>query len=146
MDLCCLNRPFDDQAQDRVRLESEAILYILSCCESGDWELVGSDVLEIEMARTRDLDKLAKIRDLYSLANHRLTVNDDVVRRFDILQRQGIGLKEFDCLHLALAETYHCNVLLTTDDNFIAAAQGTAPDMPVTEPISWLLGMEAKYD
>jgi hypothetical protein len=23
LDICCLNRPFDDQAQDRIRLETE---------------------------------------------------------------------------------------------------------------------------
>jgi len=24
LDLCCLNRPFDDQTQERIRLETEA--------------------------------------------------------------------------------------------------------------------------
>ena len=24
LDVCCLNRPFDDQSQDRVRLDAEA--------------------------------------------------------------------------------------------------------------------------
>jgi hypothetical protein len=26
LDACCLNRPFDDQTQERIRLESEAVL------------------------------------------------------------------------------------------------------------------------
>lgn len=38
LDVCCLNRPFDDQRQDRVRLESEAILLILAHCEAGGWQ------------------------------------------------------------------------------------------------------------
>jgi hypothetical protein len=29
LDVCCLNRPFDDQRQDRIRLEAEAIERIL---------------------------------------------------------------------------------------------------------------------
>jgi hypothetical protein len=29
LDMCCLNRPFDDQSIDRNRLESEAVLAIL---------------------------------------------------------------------------------------------------------------------
>lgn len=29
LDNCCYNRPFDDQTQERVHLESEAILTIL---------------------------------------------------------------------------------------------------------------------
>jgi len=30
LDVCCLNRPFDDQTQERIHLESEAVLIILS--------------------------------------------------------------------------------------------------------------------
>jgi len=37
MDVCCLNRPFDDQTQDKIRIESDAILAILSKCISGKW-------------------------------------------------------------------------------------------------------------
>jgi hypothetical protein len=33
MDVCCLNRPFDAQTQERIRLESEAVLLILERCE-----------------------------------------------------------------------------------------------------------------
>ena len=29
-DACCLNRPFDDQRQPRVRLEAEAISHLLN--------------------------------------------------------------------------------------------------------------------
>ena len=28
MDVCCLNRPFDDQSQERIKLESETVLMI----------------------------------------------------------------------------------------------------------------------
>ncbi len=37
LDVCCLNRPFDDQRQSRIRLESEAVLLILARCKSGEW-------------------------------------------------------------------------------------------------------------
>jgi hypothetical protein len=33
LDACCLNRPFDDQTQARIRLEAEAVLMILMECE-----------------------------------------------------------------------------------------------------------------
>lgn len=41
LDVCCLNRPFDDQTQDRIRIESESILTILSYCLSEKWQMVG---------------------------------------------------------------------------------------------------------
>ena len=43
MDVCCLNRPFDDQTQDRIYIESEAVLKILFNCQNGIWHLIGSD-------------------------------------------------------------------------------------------------------
>ncbi len=30
LDMCCLKRPFDDQAQQRIHLEREAVLALLS--------------------------------------------------------------------------------------------------------------------
>jgi hypothetical protein len=30
LDVCCLNRPFDQQSQARIRLETEAILEIIN--------------------------------------------------------------------------------------------------------------------
>ena len=35
LDVCCLNRPFDDQTQALILLESEAILQIINYCQSG---------------------------------------------------------------------------------------------------------------
>lgn len=45
LDACCLNRPFDDQTHDRIRLEAEAVLLILSHVEAGQWQLIGSEVM-----------------------------------------------------------------------------------------------------
>ncbi len=30
LDICCFNRPYDDQTQARVRLETEAVILLLS--------------------------------------------------------------------------------------------------------------------
>ncbi len=49
LDTCCLNRPFDDQTQERIRLESEAVLAIISRIEKGEWDWIGSDVLMDEI-------------------------------------------------------------------------------------------------
>jgi len=39
LDACCLNRPFDDQTQDCIHLETEAIVLILNRLEKwSDWE------------------------------------------------------------------------------------------------------------
>jgi hypothetical protein len=63
MDVCCLSRPFDDQSQDKVRFEAEAVISILKHCVSGgDWELVVSDIITIEISKIQDPIKKQKIQ------------------------------------------------------------------------------------
>ncbi len=57
LDVCCLNRPFDNLEQDRITLEIEAIFVILNRCEFTDWELINSDVILEEIKRTPNWDK-----------------------------------------------------------------------------------------
>ncbi len=61
-DTCCLNRPFDDQTQVRVRLEAEAVLAILSRIENGEWDWVGSEVLMDEIEQMPDTQKLSRTK------------------------------------------------------------------------------------
>lgn len=42
MDNCCLNRPFDDQSKIRIRLESEAVLFIQEKIATHEIELAWS--------------------------------------------------------------------------------------------------------
>ena len=62
LDTCCLNRPFDDQTQERVRLESEAVLAVLSRIERSEWSWAGSDVLTDEIEQTLDTQKLSRAK------------------------------------------------------------------------------------
>ena len=48
IDNCCFNRPFDDQSQIRIRLESEAKLRIQDDIIEGKFEFVWSYILEAE--------------------------------------------------------------------------------------------------
>jgi len=50
LDNCCFNRPFDDQRQVRIRLESEAKLYIQEFILLGKVDLVWSYILDYENA------------------------------------------------------------------------------------------------
>ena len=40
LDMCCYNRPYDDQAQTRIALESQAKLHIQSMIKEGRYDLV----------------------------------------------------------------------------------------------------------
>ena len=51
LDSCCYNRPFDDLSQIRVRLEAEAVEWILEQSGSGRFKIVTSDYLILELMR-----------------------------------------------------------------------------------------------
>ena len=51
LDNCMFNQPFDNQAQIRIRLESEAKLYIQDNIKSKVIELIWSYILEIKMLK-----------------------------------------------------------------------------------------------
>jgi hypothetical protein len=51
LDNCCFNRPFDDQIQIRIRLESEAKLKIQEEIQKGHVKLIWSYILDYENNR-----------------------------------------------------------------------------------------------
>jgi hypothetical protein len=55
LDTCSLHRPLDSKTQIRIALESEAILGILTLCESGSLELVSSEVLIFEVEQNPNM-------------------------------------------------------------------------------------------
>lgn len=61
LDVCCINRPFDDQKQTRIRLESEAILMILDRIRTSEYTWVTSDVFQAEIERIPDVEKRERV-------------------------------------------------------------------------------------
>jgi predicted nucleic acid-binding protein len=134
---CCWCRPFDDQVQSRVRLEAEAVLSILAHGRANNFILAASEATEFELSGITDADKLKKIYSLYSATSERLLYTEETRRRALLFQQQGIKL--MDSLHLALAEEYRQDILLTTDDAFIATAKRSGVGVPVANPVAWLM-------
>ena len=136
MDACCLNRPFDDLSQDRVYLEAEAVLSIVSHCEKGEWALIASGVIDFEISKS-DMDRQEQVWLLYAAASERITLSDEAEQRAVFFQKYGVKL--FDSLHLALAEESCADVLLTTDDRLLKTAQRIDLRTIVANPVSWLM-------
>ena len=53
LDNCCYNRPYDDQTQIRIHLETEAKLHIQDMIKNSEFALVTSYVLEYENGKNR---------------------------------------------------------------------------------------------
>ena len=139
LDVCCLNRPFDDQRQDRVRLEAEAVLLILGRCEAGVWQWLSSAVVEEEVNNTPSRERRARVRNMLSGAHSTVALTATAVTRAQELK--AMGFRTYDALHLACAEQATVDVFLTTDDRVLRiATRHTAHlQVRVANPLEWLL-------
>ena len=137
MDVCCLNRPFDDLSQDRVYLEAEAVLSIISHCEKGEWTLISSGIIDYELSKLSEMDRWEQVQTLCAVASERIMLTAQAEQCAVSFQQRG--LKPFDSLHLALAETSEVDVFLTTDDRLLQTAIGMNLKIKVANPVSWLM-------
>ena len=138
LDACCLNRPFDDQTQERIRLESEAVLLILNRLQQRQAEWVGSGVLDFELRQTPDPERRRRVLALAQFATS--SVVPEAIDFARANELRALAFKAVDALHLACAERAECNVLLTTDDPMLRAAAKNAARLGirVANPTDWL--------
>ena len=140
-DVCCLNRPFDDQAQDRIHLEAEAVIAILRHIEHHDWLLIGSGIINHEINKIPNDERKARLRSLIKDAGVFIAISQETHLR--AIHIQKLGIRAHDALHVACAEQGKADVLLSTDDNFIKIAKRNLGEIGVEieNPLAWLQKM-----
>lgn len=138
LDVCCLNRPFDDQTQDRIHLEAEAILAVLNYSRMSGWSVIGSDAIDFEIGRMPDHDKRLKVQILSTLHDVYVKVDAGVERR--AMELRQMGLKDLDALHVSCAERAKAEVFLTTDDHLLSKALQNRKILKVRieNPLRWV--------
>ncbi len=82
--------------------------------------LIGSQVLDIENGRNPDSKRMLEVRGCLKLAKQYVEVREQEVDRAKELQ--SFGLKSYDALHLACAESAHADIFFTTDDDIVKKA------------------------
>ena len=139
MDVCCLCRPFDDRTQDRVRIESEAVLAILKRC-SKDWILVGSEAIDFEISMMRDYKKRRDVELYISLSREKTIMDNAIVNRASELEK--IGFKAIDAMHISFAES-SADVMLTTDEGILRNARRNSKliMIEIYNPVWWLMNV-----
>jgi predicted nucleic acid-binding protein len=118
-------------------METEAIMAILAHCDSGEWTLVSSVFIDLELQNSSDAGRLKEVWQLYDKASEFLLTMPETYTRAKVFKQHG--MKDFDSLHLALAEQHKVNIFLTTDDKLLKAAQKINLDIRVANPLSWLM-------
>jgi predicted nucleic acid-binding protein len=138
LDVCCLNRPFDDQTQDRIHLEAEAVILILARFQADEWEWVSSEAVDFEVEQIPDALRRANVQLLLNHAQRSVRVTQAETERMQ--QLVALGFRSMDALHIACAEAGTADVFLTTDDRLLRRAGRVAAQLQVKaeNPLSWL--------
>lgn len=128
LDICCLNRPFDDARQLRIHLESEAVLGIIAAQEQRQIEIVSSDALAHENDLNPNPDRRRHVRSVLEQCTVSAQMNPSVIVSASAFVK--LGFSPIDSLHLACAIDSSCDFLCTCDDNFLRKARSSHTPPP----------------
>lgn len=146
LNVSCLNRPFDDQDQARIRLEAAAVGVILERVDEGRWIHVSSEMAQLEIAANPDPTRRARVQLLLPDAGHIVKLTPALFARGAAIER--LGFKAADALHVAAAEEAAADVLLSCDDRFCRTGerQRRRLRVAVRNPLKWLEEVEYGAD
>jgi predicted nucleic acid-binding protein len=136
LDMCSLKRPFDDQSDPRIALETTAVLSILKAVAAGRAEAVRSIAHQVENSHNPDPRRSGTVGMWLGTLNKLEEAPISLSQRTTRLHAQGLG--PLDAFHLAWAEHLKADVLVTTDDDFLSKASrpGVPGTVRVLNPVS----------
>lgn len=120
LDLCCLKRPFDRQGDERLRLESGAVLGLLGA-EGRRVTLVRSAAHVLENSLNPLLWRRDAVRMWLEAGPIEQFAPDPIRSTTSRLREKGFA--GFDALHLASAEAAGAAVFATCDDRLLRRAR-----------------------
>lgn len=137
LDNCCYNRPFDDQQNMRIFLETQAKLHIQQRIRDDQYLLVWSYVLEYENGRNPYESRRNAILPWKQVAVENICENEEIISFAEKLADKGI--KKFDALHIACAVYAKCDFFLTTDKKLLNTPLS---EIRVVNPVTFVSEME----
>jgi len=117
LDMCCFNRPYDDQEQTRIKLETAAKLELQEHIKAGDCQLLWSAVLDYECSRNPHPEHQFAIFKWRDLACTIIEADHAIQQHANQLVSLGIG--SYDALHAASAIAFKADLFVTTDDRLL---------------------------
>jgi len=134
------NRPFDDQSQVRIRLETIAIFSILQKIKNKELTLLWSFMINYENSLNPYEDVRQEIEMAASLAVESVTPDESVLTAAKEFESKGI--KPRDSIHLACALKGKAEYFLTCDDKLIRRATTLDINIKIINPLRFIEDME----
>ncbi len=135
LDVCCFNRPFDDQLKMRIKLETEAKLKIQEDIRAGLHQLIWSYILDYENSKNPFPERRQQIAAWRKYAADDMVEDDDIIHTAATVNQQGI--RKIDSLHIACAIKAKADYFLTTDDGILKKLT-LIQDLRVINPIGFI--------
>ena len=117
LDNCCFNRPYDDQSQLRVELETKAKLFIQGLIEQNRVNLVWSYMLDFENSKNNFSQKRRIIQKWRRFSALDVEESIEILELANAIQKTGV--KSADSLHLACSIVAKCDYFLSVDDRIL---------------------------
>ena len=139
LDNCCFNRPYDDQQQTRIHLESLAKLHIQQSIAKNEFDFVWSFVLEYENSKNPFQLRRETIRKFsYRCVQYVDESNAEIIK---VIARPVVetGIRDKDALHVACAIFSSCDYVLTTDDRLL---KYVSEQIKIINPLQFVSEME----
>lgn len=142
LDVCCLNRLFDDDSQPRVAIEKAAVEQVLELLDQGVLTDYSSEMAVIEIERMRDHDRRRSVLALLPPASRIADLTDVLLDAADLIRLMGFALA--DSTHLAAAAQWNVRIFLTVDDKLMRRAVRNAGRLGfrVLNPVSFVEEMK----
>ena len=139
LDNCCYNRPYDDQSQVRINLETQAKLYIQKLIIDKKVNLVYSYMSRYENSQNPFDIRRNTISDFFK--NAAVYVDEDNADKIQHKANEIInsGVKVKDAIHVACAILGKADVFLSTD---IRLLKFQTNEIRMMNPTTFLSEME----
>lgn len=140
LDTNVYNRPFDDQTQVRIRLETIAIFAILQLIKSKELLLVWSFLLTYENSLNPSEDIKMEIEKLSSLASENVDSSEDIRKKAK--EYELIGIKPRDAIHISCALNSGADYFVTCDDKILRKTDELGLNLLILNPIDFIKEVE----
>lgn len=135
LDNCCFNRPYDDQEQLRILLETEAKLRIQENVRSKNLKLIWSYILDYENSKNPFSLRRTQIAKWRSYAVKDVEEDDDLLKQASLIASYQI--KKQDSMHIACAIKGNADYFLTTDDGILNKSH-LINNIKIIDPIGFI--------
>jgi hypothetical protein len=133
LDMCALKRPFDDQSQGRIWLESQAVTRILFAFGAGTLTVCNSVALEFENLQNPNPRRRTRAAALLASFGRPAAATSAIFQRAVAIRAQGF--KDLDALHIAFAESLAADYYVTTDDAVLKRSRGATLKVKAIDPV-----------